>query len=72
MTFHQDGRPIMRPVSAFVEGWTIGTIRQDLHVKPRHLRRSLIVGYLWVDLDPPGEAALDGRNGWVQGRAEQI
>jgi general stress protein 26 len=72
MTYRKDGRPIMRPVSTFVEGWTIGTITQDLHPKTQHIRRNPVVGYLWVDTKPRNGIPFGPKNVWVQGRAELI
>lgn len=72
MTFRRDGRPIMRPVSTFVEGWTVGTITQDLHVKTQHLRNNPIVGYLWVDKKGRGRLDWAPRSVWMQGRAQLI
>ncbi|GIW11250.1 MAG: hypothetical protein KatS3mg061_2307 [Dehalococcoidia bacterium] len=37
ITLRKDGRPHCRPVSAFVEGWTVGTISQGEHLKNQHI-----------------------------------
>ncbi|MFN8534747.1 MAG: pyridoxamine 5'-phosphate oxidase family protein [Dehalococcoidia bacterium] len=73
MTFRKDGRPIMRPVSTFVDGWMVGTITQHLHVKTQHIRDNPVVGYLWVGRDGRGPG-MDWapKSVWLQGRAELI
>jgi hypothetical protein len=72
MTIRKNGRPVMRQVSAFVEGWTVGTITQDLHVKTSHVRSNPRVGYLWVDNTNARGLAWAPRNVWVEGNAELI
>ncbi len=73
LTFRKDGLPRMRPVDAFLEGWTINTITQDKHVKTAHIRRNPVVGYLWVDRvgRRPGMEWAP-KSVYVQGRAELI
>ncbi|GIW05556.1 MAG: hypothetical protein KatS3mg060_0361 [Dehalococcoidia bacterium] len=69
-TLRKDGRPHTRPVATFVEGWTVGTISQDLHLKNQHIRNNPIVGYLWVDQCPA--AGVRPRSVWMQGVCEIV
>jgi general stress protein 26 len=70
ITLRKDGRPHSRPVAAFVEGWTIGTISQGEHLKNTHIRNNPIVGYQFVELHPePGKPL---KSVWVQGTCEVI
>lgn len=69
-TLRKDGRPHCRPVSTFVEGWTVGTISQDLHLKNRHIRNNPVVGYLWVEQCPP--PGIRPKSVWMQGVCEII
>jgi general stress protein 26 len=65
ITMRKDGRPHSRPVSTFVEGWTVGTISQDIHLKNQHIRNNPVVGYLWVEQCPnPG---IRPKSVWMQG-----
>ena len=70
ITHRKDGRAHCRPVSAFTEGWTVQTISQLEHLKNRHIRNNPQVGYLWVELNPPGDRWL--RSVWLQGICEII
>ncbi len=73
MTTRKHGLPMMRPVSAFVEGWTIQTISQHHHVKLTHVRTHPIVGYLFTDAE--GEPYNDlgyTKNVWIAGRCEIV
>lgn len=75
MTRRKDGREIMRPVSAFVEGWTVWTITQDVQPKTTHVKNDPVVGYLFVGQE--GRADWQNRRWnpkivWYQGRAELI
>jgi general stress protein 26 len=75
MTRRKDGREIMRPVSTFVEGWTVQTMTQDLQPKTNHVRRDPVVGYLWVGREPREEYPGNRWNPkvvWMQGRAELV
>lgn len=72
MTFRKDGTPIMRPVASFVEGWTIGTITQSLHVKTQHVRNNHRVGYLYVARGGKEGTAWAPKNVWVTGKAELV
>lgn len=70
ITLRKDGRPHGRPVSTFVEGWTVGTISQGEHLKNQHVRNNPEVAYLWVELMPrPGERV---RSVWMQGTCEVV
>ncbi|MFN8532340.1 MAG: pyridoxamine 5'-phosphate oxidase family protein [Dehalococcoidia bacterium] len=69
-TMRKDGRPHTRPVATFVEGWTVGTISQDLHLKNQHVRNNPVVGYLWVEQCPP--EGIRPKNVWMQGLCEVI
>src|SRR6476660_4392415 len=60
----------MRPVSAFVEGWTVGTISQKEHLKNIHIRNNPQVGYLWSELAPENGRWL--KSVWMQGICEVI
>ena len=75
MTRRKNGREIMRPVSTFMEGWTVQTMTQDLQPKTEHVRRDPIVGYLWVGHeareDYPGNR-WNPKVVWMQGRAELV
>jgi general stress protein 26 len=70
ITLRKDGRPHCRPVSAFVEGWTVGTISQGEHLKNQHIRNNPVVGYLWVELCPEPGRWL--RSVWMQGVCQII
>ena len=73
-TFRRDGRPVSRPVAAFVDGWRIHTITQAVHVKTQHVRHHPTAGYLFVGLEPyqTTSPAPHLKNVWVEGRAELI
>lgn len=70
ITLRKDGRPHCRPVSTFVEGWTVGTISQGEHLKNQHVRNNPQVGYLWVEACPAQGQWL--KSVWMQGTAEVI
>lgn len=74
VTLRRDGRPVSRPVAAFVDGWRIHTITQAVHVKTGHVRRRPTAGYLFVGLEPyqTTSPAPHLRNVWVEGRADLI
>ena len=74
MTRRRDGRPIMRPVGTFVEGWRVGTMTQDIQPKTGHVRRDPVVGYLWVGREGRSDWGFgwNPRVVWMQGRAELI
>ena len=73
MTTRKNGMPVMRPVSTFVEGWTIQTISQHHQVKVQHVRNNPTVGYLFIDAEGPPYMPLGyTKNVWVAGRAEVI
>jgi hypothetical protein len=65
ITMRKDGRPHGRPVGAFVEGWTVGTISQGEHLKNQHIRNNPQVAYLWTELHPAPGGRL--RTVWMQG-----
>ncbi|MFN8534333.1 MAG: pyridoxamine 5'-phosphate oxidase family protein [Dehalococcoidia bacterium] len=70
VTLRRDGRPHGRPVGAFVEGWTVGTISQGEHLKNTHIRNDPRVGYVWTELHPaPGARP---RSVWMQGVCEIV
>lgn len=71
LTIRRDGRPLMRPVSAFVEGWTIQTVTQNVHLKTRQVRRNPIVAYLFTGLEAR-ERGNDPVSAYVQGVAQLI
>lgn len=67
-TMRKDGSPHGRPVSAFVEGWTVGTISQGEHLKNTHIRNNPTVAYLFTELNPaPGQPL---RTVFLQGTCE--
>ena len=69
LTTRKNGVPMMRPVSAFVEGWTIQTISQHHHVKLAHVRHNPLVGYLFTDAaGEPYNALGYTKNVWIAGR----
>lgn len=73
MTTRKNGLSMMRPVSVFVEGWTIQTISQHHHVKLAHVRNNPIVGYLFTDA--AGEPYNDlgyTKNVWISGCCEIV
>jgi hypothetical protein len=70
ITLRKDGRPHARPVSAFVEGWTVGTISQGEHLKNQHVRNNPQVGYLWTELHPEVDRWV--KTVWLQGTCEVI
>ncbi len=73
MTFRKDGRPVMRPVSTFVEGWTVQTITQDIQPKTKHIRNNSTVAYLWVDNQPHhNNRLMVPKNVFLEGTAELI
>ena len=71
LTIRRDGRPLMRPVSAFVEGWTIQTVTQNVHLKTRQVRRNPVVAYLFSGLEAR-ERGNDPVSVYVQGLAELV
>ena len=73
LTTRKNGLSMMRPVSTFVEGWTIQTISQHHHVKLTHVRNNPMVGYLFLDAEgDPYNALGYTKNVWVAGRCEII
>ena len=70
ITLRKDGRPHARPVYAFVEGWTVGTMSQGEHLKNQHIRNNPEVGYLWTELHP-AEGARP-KMVWLQGNCEIV
>ncbi|MFN8535709.1 MAG: pyridoxamine 5'-phosphate oxidase family protein [Dehalococcoidia bacterium] len=70
LTHRKDGRSLCRPVSAFTEGWTVGTISQLEHLKNQHIRRNPEVGYLWVEMNPTGDSWL--KTVWMNGVCEIV
>ena len=58
ITLRKDGSPHGRPVAAFVEGWTVGTISQGEHLKNTHIRNNPKVAYLFTELHPEPGAPL--------------
>ncbi|MCY4640085.1 MAG: pyridoxamine 5'-phosphate oxidase family protein [Chloroflexi bacterium] len=74
VTFRRDGRPVSRPVAAFVDGWRIHTITQAVHVKTSHVRHHPTAGYLFVGLEPyrTTSPAPHLQNVWVEGHAELV
>lgn len=70
ITMRKDGRPHGRPVGAFVEGWTVGTISQGEHLKNTHIRNNPQVAYLWTELHPEPDART--KTVWMQGTCEII
>ncbi len=74
MTRRRDGRPIMRPVGTFLEGWCVSTMTQDIQPKTEHIRRDPVVGYLWVGKEgrPDWPQRWNPHVVWMQGRAELI
>ncbi|MCZ6876170.1 MAG: pyridoxamine 5'-phosphate oxidase family protein [bacterium] len=72
-TTRKNGLPAMRPVSTFVEGWTIQTVSQHHHVKLTHVRNNPLVGYLFLDAEgEPYNALGYTKNVWVAGRCEIV
>lgn len=73
MTTRTNGLSIMRPVSTFVEGWTIHTISQHHHLKLTHVRKNPRVGYLFTDAEgEPYNALGYTKNVWIAGRCELV
>lgn len=73
MTTRTNGLSVMRPVSTFVEGWTIQTISQHHHLKLTHVRRNPIVGYLFTDAEgEPYNALGYTKNVWISGHCEIV
>ncbi len=73
LTTRKNGLPMMRPVSAFVEGWTLQTISQHHQVKLQHVRRHPVVGYLFTDAEgEPYNALGYTKNVWIAGRCRLI
>ena len=70
ITLRKDGRPHTRPVAAFVEGWTVGTISQGQHLKNQHIRNNPQVGYLWVERDSADKPRP--KSVWLQGNCEIV
>jgi general stress protein 26 len=70
ITLRKDGRPHARPVSTFVEGWTVGTISQGEHLKNQHIRNNPQVGYLWVEMFPA--EGQRPKSVWLQGNCEIV
>jgi hypothetical protein len=73
LTLRKHGVPMMRPVSAFVEGWTIHPISQHHHLKLTHVRHHPIVGYLFTEAaGEPYNALGYTKNVWIAGCCEII
>ena len=47
ITLRKDGRPLARPVGAFLEDWTIYTVTEDIHPKTLQIRRNPVVAYIF-------------------------
>jgi hypothetical protein len=47
LTYRRDGRARMRPIGAYMDGWHIQNLTQDLHLKTGHVRRDPRVAYLF-------------------------
>ncbi|MCS7003341.1 MAG: pyridoxamine 5'-phosphate oxidase family protein, partial [Dehalococcoidia bacterium] len=67
-TIKSDGSPYIRQVSAFVEGWRLGTISNADNLKVTHLRRNPVATYLFVQQQPQ----FGAKNIWLQGRVEIV
>lgn len=70
ITLRKDGRPHARPVWAFVEGWTVGTMSQGEHLKNKHIRNNPEVGYLWTEVNPTDPTRP--KTVWLQGTCEIV
>jgi general stress protein 26 len=71
VTLRKDGRPLARPVGAFLEGWTIYTVTEDIHPKTLQIRRNPVVAYIFSGMTGR-ERGNDPVSVFVQGRAELI
>ncbi|MDG1990137.1 MAG: pyridoxamine 5'-phosphate oxidase family protein [Dehalococcoidia bacterium] len=71
LTIRKNGQPVMRPVSTFVEDWTIYTISQHHQIKVQHVKNNPNVGYLFTDNGGPAYMPLGyTKNVWVSGLCE--
>ena len=71
ITLRKDGRPLARPVGAFLEGWTIYTVTEDIHPKTLQIRRNPVVAYIFSGMSGR-ERRNDPVSVFVQGRADLI
>tara|TARA_B110000196_G_C21083318_1_gene633639 strand:+ start:762 stop:1271 length:510 start_codon:yes stop_codon:yes gene_type:complete len=68
LTIRKNGQPVMRPVSTFVEDWSIYTISQHHQIKVQHVKNNPNVGYLFTDNGGPAYMPLGyTKNVWVSG-----
>ena len=71
LTYRRDGRPRMRPVGAYMDGWHIQTVTQDVHLKTGHVRRDGRVAYLFSGMSGR-DRGNDPVSVFVEGVAELI
>ncbi|MFN8535155.1 MAG: pyridoxamine 5'-phosphate oxidase family protein [Dehalococcoidia bacterium] len=68
VTTKRDGRPFIRQVNAFVDGWTVTSLSPPEGLKISQIRRNPAAAFLWVQQFPDRLA----RNVWVQGDVEIV
>ncbi|MDA0256954.1 MAG: hypothetical protein O3C25_04335 [Chloroflexi bacterium] len=71
LTYRRDGRARMRPVGAYMDGWHIQNLTQDVHLKTGHVRRDPRVGYLFSGMSGR-DRGNDPVSVFVEGVAELI
>ena len=71
LTYRKNGQPRMRPVNAYMNGWYVQSVTQDLHLKTTHIRNNENVAYLFSGMTPR-ERGNDPVNIFIEGTAELI
>ena len=71
LTYRKNGQPRMRPVNAYMNGWYIQSVTQNIHIKTAHIRNNENVAYLFSGMIPR-ERGNDPVNIFIEGTAELI
>ena len=71
LTYRKNGQPRMRPVNAYMNGWYIQSVTQNIHLKTAHIRNNDNVAYLFSGMSPR-ERGNDPINVFIEGSAELI
>ncbi|PZC40116.1 MAG: hypothetical protein DK305_001103 [Chloroflexi bacterium] len=71
LTYRKNGQSRMRPVNAYMNGWHIQSVTQDLHIKTTHIKNNQNVAYLFSGMQPR-ERGNDPVNVFIEGTAELI
>ncbi|MAX11103.1 MAG: hypothetical protein CL710_01970 [Chloroflexi bacterium] len=71
LTYRKNGQPRMRPVNAYMNGWYIQSVTQNIHLKTAHIKNNDNVAYLFSGMSPR-ERGNDPINVFIEGTAELI